>query len=176
MRSSNLMLCLLEAAAVCCCTVTATLSACSSQVLVIGGGVAGLAAAGAAKSMGAIVRGFDTRWALTLNFDPPVPNGLHLKPNPRGDPQARGPGAVQVIWGGASGSGHQRVGWGSGRLRQRDVQGVHWGWDGLVRQAVQRGWHPYQHCPDSGWVHLSFRCLTSLLFRRHIFWYFTPFY
>lgn len=34
---------------------------CNTQVLVIGGGVAGLAAAGAAKSMGAIVRGFDTR-------------------------------------------------------------------------------------------------------------------
>lgn len=34
---------------------------CYHQVLVIGGGVAGLAAAGAAKSMGAIVRGFDTR-------------------------------------------------------------------------------------------------------------------
>lgn len=33
-----------------------------AQVLVIGGGVAGLAAAGAAKSMGAIVRGFDTRY------------------------------------------------------------------------------------------------------------------
>lgn len=32
-----------------------------AKVLVIGGGVAGLAAAGAAKSMGAIVRGFDTR-------------------------------------------------------------------------------------------------------------------
>lgn len=35
---------------------------CYTQVLVIGGGVAGLAAAGAAKSMGAIVRGFDTRY------------------------------------------------------------------------------------------------------------------
>lgn len=44
-----------------CCAVTVTVSVCSSQVLVIGGGVAGLAAAGAAKSMGAIVRGFDTR-------------------------------------------------------------------------------------------------------------------
>uniref|UniRef100_A0A4W3K0F9 NAD(P) transhydrogenase, mitochondrial n=1 Tax=Callorhinchus milii TaxID=7868 RepID=A0A4W3K0F9_CALMI len=32
-----------------------------AKVLIIGGGVAGLAAAGAAKSMGAIVRGFDTR-------------------------------------------------------------------------------------------------------------------
>lgn len=31
------------------------------QVLIIGGGVAGLASAGAAKAMGAIVRGFDTR-------------------------------------------------------------------------------------------------------------------
>lgn len=36
----------------------------SVQVLVIGGGVAGLAAAGAAKSMGAIVRGFDTRYEM----------------------------------------------------------------------------------------------------------------
>jgi threonine dehydrogenase-like Zn-dependent dehydrogenase len=33
-------------------------------VLVIGGGVAGLAAIGAAKSMGAIVRVFDTREAV----------------------------------------------------------------------------------------------------------------
>ncbi|CAI5792863.1 (P) transhydrogenase, mitochondrial-like [Podarcis lilfordi] len=32
-----------------------------AKILIIGGGVAGLAAAGAAKSMGAIVRGFDTR-------------------------------------------------------------------------------------------------------------------
>lgn len=43
------------------CYTIVTVSVCSSQVLVIGGGVAGLAAAGAAKSMGAIVRGFDTR-------------------------------------------------------------------------------------------------------------------
>lgn len=34
------------------------------QVLVVGGGVAGLAAVGAAKSMGAIVRVFDTRSAV----------------------------------------------------------------------------------------------------------------
>ena len=34
------------------------------QVLVIGGGVAGLAAVGAAKSMGAVVRVFDTRAAV----------------------------------------------------------------------------------------------------------------
>lgn len=39
---------------------------CHAQVLVIGGGVAGLAAAGAAKSMGAIVRGFDTRYKIFL--------------------------------------------------------------------------------------------------------------
>ena len=32
-----------------------------AKVLVIGGGVAGLAAMGTAKNMGAIVRGFDTR-------------------------------------------------------------------------------------------------------------------
>uniref|UniRef100_A0A672KWP9 NAD(P) transhydrogenase, mitochondrial n=2 Tax=Sinocyclocheilus grahami TaxID=75366 RepID=A0A672KWP9_SINGR len=38
------------------------------SVLVIGGGVAGLAAAGAAKSMGAIVRGFDTRPAALEQF------------------------------------------------------------------------------------------------------------
>ncbi|XP_016116000.1 NAD(P) transhydrogenase, mitochondrial-like [Sinocyclocheilus grahami] len=38
------------------------------KVLVIGGGVAGLAAAGAAKSMGAIVRGFDTRPAALEQF------------------------------------------------------------------------------------------------------------
>ena len=34
------------------------------QVLIIGGGVAGLVAAGAAKSMGAVVRIFDTRAAV----------------------------------------------------------------------------------------------------------------
>uniref|UniRef100_UPI00398F5CB1 NAD(P) transhydrogenase, mitochondrial-like n=1 Tax=Pristiophorus japonicus TaxID=55135 RepID=UPI00398F5CB1 len=39
-----------------------------AKVLVIGGGVAGLAAAGAAKSMGAIVRGFDTRDAALEQF------------------------------------------------------------------------------------------------------------
>lgn len=33
-------------------------------MLIIGGGVAGLAAAGAAKSMGAVVRVFDTRAAV----------------------------------------------------------------------------------------------------------------
>lgn len=36
------------------------------QVLIIGGGVAGLAAAGTARSMGAIVRGFDTRFVVLL--------------------------------------------------------------------------------------------------------------
>lgn len=35
-----------------------------AKVLVIGGGVAGLAAIGQAKSMGAIVRAFDTRSAV----------------------------------------------------------------------------------------------------------------
>lgn len=35
-----------------------------AKVLVIGGGVAGLAAIGAAKSMGAVVRVFDTREAV----------------------------------------------------------------------------------------------------------------
>ncbi|XP_056126313.1 NAD(P) transhydrogenase, mitochondrial [Rhinichthys klamathensis goyatoka] len=39
-----------------------------AKVLVIGGGVAGLAAAGAAKAMGAIVRGFDTRPAALEQF------------------------------------------------------------------------------------------------------------
>uniref|UniRef100_A0A8D0AG86 proton-translocating NAD(P)(+) transhydrogenase n=1 Tax=Sander lucioperca TaxID=283035 RepID=A0A8D0AG86_SANLU len=39
-----------------------------AKVLVIGGGVAGLAAAGTAKSMGAIVRGFDTRPAALEQF------------------------------------------------------------------------------------------------------------
>ncbi|KAF4071762.1 hypothetical protein AMELA_G00266520 [Ameiurus melas] len=39
-----------------------------AKVLVIGGGVAGLAAAGAARSMGAIVRGFDTRPAALEQF------------------------------------------------------------------------------------------------------------
>lgn len=35
-----------------------------AKILVIGGGVAGLAAIGQAKSMGAIVRAFDTRAAV----------------------------------------------------------------------------------------------------------------
>ena len=35
-----------------------------AKILVIGGGVAGLAAIATAKSMGAIVRGFDTRPAV----------------------------------------------------------------------------------------------------------------
>lgn len=35
-----------------------------AKVLIIGGGVAGLAAIGQAKSMGAIVRAFDTRSAV----------------------------------------------------------------------------------------------------------------
>lgn len=35
-----------------------------AKILVIGGGVAGLAAIGQAKSMGAIVRAFDTRSAV----------------------------------------------------------------------------------------------------------------
>ncbi|XP_077318901.1 NAD(P) transhydrogenase, mitochondrial [Lithobates pipiens] len=39
-----------------------------AKVLIIGGGVAGLAAAGSAKSMGAIVRGFDTRAAALEQF------------------------------------------------------------------------------------------------------------
>ncbi|XP_034762900.2 NAD(P) transhydrogenase, mitochondrial-like [Acipenser ruthenus] len=39
-----------------------------AKVLIIGGGVAGLSAAGAAKSMGAIVRGFDTREAALEQF------------------------------------------------------------------------------------------------------------
>uniref|UniRef100_A0A8C2V4Q7 proton-translocating NAD(P)(+) transhydrogenase n=1 Tax=Chinchilla lanigera TaxID=34839 RepID=A0A8C2V4Q7_CHILA len=39
-----------------------------AKVLIVGGGVAGLASAGAAKSMGAIVRGFDTRAAALEQF------------------------------------------------------------------------------------------------------------
>uniref|UniRef100_H3B486 NAD(P) transhydrogenase, mitochondrial n=1 Tax=Latimeria chalumnae TaxID=7897 RepID=H3B486_LATCH len=39
-----------------------------AKVLIIGGGVAGLAAAGAAKAMGAVVRGFDTRAAALEQF------------------------------------------------------------------------------------------------------------
>lgn len=35
-----------------------------AKILIIGGGVAGLAAIGQAKSMGAIVRAFDTRSAV----------------------------------------------------------------------------------------------------------------
>lgn len=50
--------------------------------------------------------------------------------------QASSTWAVQVIWGRAFGSRHQR-GWRRGwRLCQGDVKGVHWGWDGPVRQAV----------------------------------------
>ena len=38
------------------------------QILINGGGVAGLAAAGSAKAMGAIVRGFDIREAALEQF------------------------------------------------------------------------------------------------------------
>merc|ERR1719209_264305 len=40
-----------------------------AKVLVIGGGVAGLAATGTAKNMGAIVRAFDTRPAVNKEID-----------------------------------------------------------------------------------------------------------
>uniref|UniRef100_A0A8C3AP63 NAD(P) transhydrogenase, mitochondrial n=1 Tax=Cyclopterus lumpus TaxID=8103 RepID=A0A8C3AP63_CYCLU len=52
-----------------------------AKVLVIGGGVAGLAAAGAAKSMGAIVRGFDTRPAALEQFKSfgAEPLEIHIK-------------------------------------------------------------------------------------------------
>lgn len=43
-----------------------------AKVLVIGGGVAGLAAVGAAKSLGAIVRVFDTRSAVKEQVRPPL--------------------------------------------------------------------------------------------------------
>uniref|UniRef100_A0A8C6RQ50 proton-translocating NAD(P)(+) transhydrogenase n=1 Tax=Nannospalax galili TaxID=1026970 RepID=A0A8C6RQ50_NANGA len=39
-----------------------------AKILIVGGGVAGLASAGAAKSMGAVVRGFDTRAAALEQF------------------------------------------------------------------------------------------------------------
>lgn len=39
------------------------------KVLIIGGGVAGLAAAGTARAMGAIVRGFDTRFEQFLPLE-----------------------------------------------------------------------------------------------------------
>lgn len=64
-----------------------------AKVLVIGGGVAGLAAIGQAKSMGAVVRAFDTRSAvkeqveslgaefLTINIK--VRKLLNVNPNSR---------------------------------------------------------------------------------------------
>ncbi|XP_044132151.1 NAD(P) transhydrogenase, mitochondrial [Bufo gargarizans] len=57
-----------------------------AKVLIIGGGVAGLAAAGAAKSMGAIVRGFDTRAAALEQFKSlgAEPLEVHLKESGEG--------------------------------------------------------------------------------------------
>uniref|UniRef100_A0A8C0AYS0 proton-translocating NAD(P)(+) transhydrogenase n=1 Tax=Buteo japonicus TaxID=224669 RepID=A0A8C0AYS0_9AVES len=49
--------------------ITAAGKAPPAKVLIIGGGVAGLASAGAAKSMGAVVRGFDTRAAALEQFE-----------------------------------------------------------------------------------------------------------
>lgn len=48
-------------------------------MLIIGGGVAGLAAAGAAKSMGAIVRGFDTRYGKSFYSEKNIASPYDLK-------------------------------------------------------------------------------------------------
>lgn len=50
-----------------------------SKVLVIGGGVAGLAAIATAKSLGAIVRGFDTRAAVKEQVESLGAEFLELK-------------------------------------------------------------------------------------------------
>ncbi|XP_040277204.1 NAD(P) transhydrogenase, mitochondrial [Bufo bufo] len=57
-----------------------------AKVLIIGGGVAGLASAGAAKSMGAIVRGFDTRAEALEQFKSlgAEPLEVHLKESGEG--------------------------------------------------------------------------------------------
>ncbi|XP_030048970.1 NAD(P) transhydrogenase, mitochondrial isoform X2 [Microcaecilia unicolor] len=57
-----------------------------AKVLIIGGGVAGLASAGAAKSMGAVVRGFDTRAAALEQFKSlgAEPLEVHIKESGEG--------------------------------------------------------------------------------------------
>lgn len=57
-----------------------------AKVLIIGGGVAGLAAAGTARAMGAIVRGFDTRAAALEQFKSlgAEPLEVHLKESGEG--------------------------------------------------------------------------------------------
>lgn len=57
-----------------------------AKVLIIGGGVAGLAAAGSARAMGAIVRGFDTRAAALEQFKSlgAEPLEVHIKESGEG--------------------------------------------------------------------------------------------
>ena len=83
-----------------------------AKVLVIGAGVAGLAAIGAARGLGAIVRAFDTR------ADGQGPGQEHGRRVPR-----------------ARRRGRRR---GRRRLRQGDEPGVHRGRDGAVRRAGAR--------------------------------------
>ena len=85
-----------------------------AKVLVIGAGVAGLAAIGAARGLGAIVRAFDTR------PDGARAGGEHGRRVPR-----------------ARRRGRRR---GRGRLRQGDEPGVHRRRDGAVRGRRPRTW------------------------------------
>ena len=94
-----------------------------AKVLVIGAGVAGLAAIGAARGLGAIVRAFDTR------------------AGGRGAGQSMGAEFLEVEL------VEERRG--RGRLRQGDEPGVHQGRDGAVPRAGQGGRHHHHHRADS---------------------------
>jgi hypothetical protein len=99
--------------------ITAAGKVAPAKVLVIGAGVAGLAALGAAKGLGAIVRAFDVRAVGRRSGEV---DGRRV-PDRRPSPSRRGPG----------------------RLRQGDEQGVHRRRDGAVPQAGRRGQHRHHH-------------------------------
>ncbi len=95
-----------------------------AKVMVIGAGVAGLAAIGAARSLGAIVRAFDTR------------------PEVREQVQSMGAEFLELD---IEGGRHRRR-----RLRERDEPGVHQGRDGAVRAPGEGSRHHHHHRADSG--------------------------
>ncbi len=90
-----------------------------AKVMVIGAGVAGLAAIGAANSLGAIVRAFDTR------------------PEVKEQVQSMGAEFLELDFQG--GSGQRR------RLRESDVRSLYQSRNGTVRRAGERCRHHCHH-------------------------------
>ena len=90
-----------------------------AKVLVIGAGVAGLAAIGAARGMGAIVRAFDTRPSVKEQVKSMGAEFIELDVKEEGE--------------------------GVGRLRQGDEPRLHQGRDGDVRRPGQGGRHHHHH-------------------------------